>query len=258
MSLWRREILSIGWDSQRVAVVRRRGRELRDARSAPAPAVDIAARAALLEDMIKAGGKAAARADFVLSDRYARYFVFERVQGVRNLVELEATVAAGFEARFGESAATWRIAFDLGPADRHGIACAVPTALVEACKSVVANATVSVEPYSIAVLRRYARALAEPVWVAMRADGQLTLGRHSGSHWLSLRTLEGDGGDDLEALVAREALRISEVDAGGPIVAIGDWPAAGGAQQVLGSVPWPGQNAGFADQFRVALAGAAN
>lgn len=258
MSLWRRETLSIGWDSQRVAVVRRRGRELRDARSAPAADADIAARVALLEGMITAGGKGAARAEFVVSDRFARYFVFERVAGVRNLAELEATIVAGFEARFGQSAASWRIAFDLGPGDRHGIACALPNALVDACKGVAANAAVSIEPYCIAVLRRHARALSAPVWVAARADGQLTLGRHSGTHWLSLRTLEGDDGGALEALVAREALRLNEADAGGPIVAIGDWPVASGAQRSLGNAPWPGQNARFADDFRVALAGVAN
>ncbi len=258
MSLWQRETLSIGWDSQRVAVVRRRGRALRDARSAPAAAGDIAARVALLEEMIKAGGKAGSRAEFVVSDRYARYFVFERVDGVRNLAELEATVAAGFEARFGQSAADWRIAFDLGPGDRHGMACALPGALVAACKGVAAKAAVSIEPYCIAALRRHARTLAAPVWVAARADGQLTLGRHSGAHWLSLRTLEGDDDGALDALVAREALRLNEADAGGPIVAIGDWPAPGGTQQVLGNAPWPGQNASFADSFRVALAGVAN
>ena len=98
----------------------------------------------------------------VVSDRYARYFVFERIDGVRNLAELEATVAAGFEARFGQSAADWRIAFDLGPGDRHGMACALPGALVAACKGVAAKAAVSIEPYCIAALRRHARTLAAP------------------------------------------------------------------------------------------------
>ena len=258
MSLWRRETLSIGWDSQRVAVVRRRGRGLQDARSAPAADADIAARVALLEGMIKAGGKGAAHTEFVVSDRYARYFVFERVDGVRNLAELEATVAAGFEARFGQSAASWRIAFDLGPRARHGVACALPAPLVDAFTGVAAGAALSIEPYCVALLRNHARALPVPSWVAARADGQLTLGRHSGTHWLSLRTLEGDDGGTLEALVARDALRLEETDPLGPILALGDWPAPAGAPAVLGNRPWPGQNAGFAEQFRVALAGVPN
>lgn len=254
MSLWRRETLCIGWDTRRVALVRKRGRALVEACSAQAPAADVAARAALLEGMLRAGSRRATRLECVVSDRFARYFIFERVDGLRNLAELEATVVAGFEVRFGESAADWHIAFDLGPFDRHGVACALPTALVDAFNDLAAGATVSIEAYCIAALRRHARALTAPTWVAARADGQLTLGRHSGTRWLSLRTLEGDDGGTLEALVAREALRLSETDPGGPIIAIGDWPAGNG-QRVLGNTFWPGQSAGFPDDFRVALAG---
>ena len=260
MSLWRRDIACVGWEVRRTGVALRRGRALLVSRSIEADLdAPLAARLGALAALLAEVGRDARRAEFVVSDRHARYFLIERPARLRGLAELEAVIAQAFEALFGQSAAEWHIAWDLGVGAAHGVACALPAALTRGLSEVARAAgmrEVRIETFTLAALRAHAATLPGSAWVATRADDSVTLGRHVQGRWRSLRTLEDQAGGALAAMVARERLRLTEEDAPDPLLAIGDWRADEAGATILGAGPWPGQAPGFGARFRVALAGA--
>ena len=261
VSLWRPEIACIGWEASRIGVARRRG-----ARVLAAEAIRIdgdatlEARVAALGALLSKTGGRARRAEIVVSDRHARYFLIDRPARVRGMAEFDGVIAAAFEARFGGGAEEWQLAWDLGAGATYGVACALPAALTLALRETARLAgarDISIQTYSVAMLRAHARALPESAWVATRADDQVTLGHHAQGRWHSLRTLEDVAAGPLDALVARERLRLADADASCPVIAMGDWPVGEAGARIVGAPDWTGRPADFGAQFRVALAGVA-
>ena len=259
MSLWRPEIACIGWEAARIGVALRRGaRVLATAVTKVNWQASLDARLSALRSLLAQTGGRARRAEVVVSDRYARYFLIERPARVRGLAELEAVIAAAFEARFGHGAGDWQLAWELGASESHGVACALPAALTLALRETAALAgarDVSIQTYSVAMLRTHARGLPASAWVATRADEQVTLGHHANGYWHSLRTLEDLSSGPLDALIARERLRVADADPNCPVIAMGDWPADEPGARIVGAPDWPGRPADFGAQYRMTLAG---
>lgn len=255
MSPWRPEIACVGWEGARIALLYRRGRAIVAAHSvavAPDAALDerLAHLAALAD-----GRRPAARAEIVVSDRYARYCMFERPAGLRDLGELDAVVAAAFEARFGQDAADWRIEFDLAPGATTGFACALPRRLVEGFAALVprlARGAWSVRPHCVATLMTHAASLPRDAWFAAGADGQVALARAAAGAWQQVRVIAADGAGALVAELARERLRLSEAEDAAPLYAVGECGAVPPGARRLGVDAWPHAGA----EFGLALAGA--
>jgi hypothetical protein len=215
-----------------------------------------------LESLAKLlGSVRGAAVEVVVSDRFARYFPFQRLPGVRTVEELGTTVMAVFEERFGQQFADWELRFDIGPLSPRGFACALPRPLVEGVRELVAGLggkRVSITTFYCASINAYADAIPAVAWVAAHADRQTTLGRCEDGVWHSVRALEGDDPVALDELIERERLRGVYPDGDTPAYAMGVWPQAGQGVQRLGADHWPGQGASFSSDYRVALAGVWN
>jgi hypothetical protein len=255
VSPWRPEIAGIGIAPGRVTLLRRRGRTLTaEPRAAGvATPADIGAHLAALAGLAQ-GMKPAARADVVVSDAFARYWSFERPKGLKDMDELAALAGAGFEARFGQGAADWRIAFDLGSGAAGGFACALPAALVDGLAALmpgISRGTWSLKPHFCATLDRHAAALPPEAWFAAGADGHVTLARARAGRWASVRVIAADDEAALAQELARERLR-SGADDAAPLFATGECGALPQGARRLGQDAWPH----VAREHRLALAGA--
>lgn len=255
MSPWRPEIAGIGIAPGRVTLLRRRGRALtaEPRTAAVSPAADLGAHLAALAGLAQ-GMKPARQAEVVVSDAFARYWSFERPRGLKDMDELAALAGAGFEARFGQGAADWRIAFDLEPAARGGFACALPAALVDGLAAMtpgLARGAWSLKPHFCAALDRHAAALPATAWFAAGADGHVTLGCAQAGRWTTLRVIASEDEGALAQELARERLR-SGADDTAPLFVTGECGALPQGTRRLGQDAWPH----VAREHRLPLAGA--
>jgi len=214
--------------SDRVSVLVRRGSAVMAARAAMVDGQDMAAATAALGGLLSAQAPGRKHMELVVSDRYARYFVFDDLPGVRGIAELRLAMAALFEARFGESADTWRILFDYAPGAPGGVACALPRLLVEGFLAASQRAgfrSMGLFPFFVAASRLSVSQSAGDTWLAARADGHVTLGCYSRGRWSVVRTMAATADDEPSVLVRRESLRHG-LDAGAPspVVRVGQWP----------------------------------
>lgn len=241
MSLWRRNRAFAVLESDRVTLVVKRGRSVVWQKSVMVAQTEDASPVAALKLLLADKLLGASRLDIVVSDKYARYLVFDTLSGVRGLAELSLLLAALFETRFGEGADDWKIVFDLPPGANSGVACALPRLLVEACLGAakgVGVKKVSVMPFFVAATRAHLRGIDDRAWIAARADGQVTLGNIRNGRWASLRTMAAMPDDEPVLLAARERLRLGIEEEG--------------AHSALGVGHWPGESA---QEYTVVLAG---
>lgn len=232
MSPWRPERACASLTAARASLLVRRGRASEAVGALPVDApMDEGAALQAMGRLLQSRPGAARELSVVVSDQFARYFAFEPVAGLRSLAELRMLLATLFEQRFGERADAWSIEFDLGLGARAGLACALPRAIVQGMRDIAHQAgftRISLRPFFVAALGDTAPRLADDTWIAARADGQVTLARISGGRWLAVRTMASSDDDSVEALVAREQLRLGwdESARGLPALAVGAWPGA--------------------------------
>ena len=198
------------------------------ARTAMVDGQDIPAATAALGGLLSAEAAGREHLELVVSDRYARYFVFDAIPGVRGVAELRQAMAALFEARFGESAESWRILFDYAPGAPGGVACALPRSLVDGCIAASQQAgfrSMQLHPFFVAASSMPVSRSAGDTWLAARVDGHVTLGCYGLGRWSVVRTITAMADDEPSVLVRRESLRHG-LDASAPsaVVRLGQWP----------------------------------
>ena len=228
MSLWPRKRTYASLGSDHVTVQVRRGRSILHAKAVSVVENAYTAPEQALSALLIAEAARGTRLELVLSDTYARFFVFNHMAGVRGVAELAMMVAALFEARFGERATEWKIVFDLPPGASSGMACAVPRPLVQMCLDAGAEAGVngvSIRPYFVAAMYAQAKRIQEDGWVVARADGQVTLGMLRNGCWKYVRTMAALPDDEPSLLVVRERMRmgVNSEDVY-PVIGLGEWP----------------------------------
>lgn len=233
MSLWRRNRVFAGLESNRATLVLRRGGVTMHQESATVASGQENSLVQALGALLTNTPLGAGRLDVVVSDTYARYLVFDTMSGLRGVSELRMMVAALFEERFGERAQDWQLVLDVPPGADGGVACALPRPLLDGCVRVagaVGIKNVMIQPFFAAATRSDDRHVGERAWVAARADGQVTLGNFSQGRWRNLRTIAATVDDAPELLVARERLRLGIDGPGAQAVwGIGNWPGQAGA-----------------------------
>ncbi|MFN0160529.1 MAG: hypothetical protein ACKVQQ_04815 [Burkholderiales bacterium] len=200
-------------------------------------------------------------ADIVLDDSLVRHFVVTRPRGVRDQADLDALIAARFEERFGLPGQDWQCAADCGVFDTTFLACAAPRWLIETLRQACAVAASPIErmtSFLASEANRVRRRLPkEAHWFAACGRDQVSLAYGNAANWQGVAVAGlDDAPDALEAALERAAMRLGVV----PATNIYCTGLSGAARRpeacnALDVATWPGQDARWSRERRVALSG---
>lgn len=271
MLRFQRDRLYVGLEPRRLTLVRRSG--------AWRPAVDAIESVAtsagenycsvqeLLQHELLAKRWQGTRAQVVLADSMVRYFIAPVPNGARNRQEIHQAARLRFEEIFGDDTKDWQVEIAPTPFASHHLGCAVRTDLIQwitrTCKDAGISLT-GIVPFSIQEFNRHHQRIGRRSgWFAVVGPQTLWTALKSGNNWLAAHVhhLQENTVEELPSLLARETLRIGRGDAREkPFWVSGhrlDQCSApwlkDRAVQRLGAPAWPGQNAEWSNNFRLAL-----
>ncbi len=196
----------------------------------------------------------------VLSDRFARYLVVERPQGISSFNELELAISARFEEAFDASSAQWDIAVDARTFAHRFFACATPRRALEEIRTAFAEngQCDSIRPYLVCELNRLARRLPAESWFATAARDSVALASIARGEVQQIRVLPcpSPTSSTIAELVERERLLAGEVAGGQQCLFSGvlEDDHEGTMLTRVDRPQWAAQHRTWSSNYRVALA----
>ena len=196
----------------------------------------------------------------VLSDRFARYLVVERPQGITSFAELELAVSARFEEAFDASGAQWDIAIDARTLAHRFFACATPRRALEEIRTTFAEngECDSIRPYLVCELNRLARRLPAECWFATATRDSLGLAGIAHGEVQQIRVLPcaSPTSSTIAELIERERLLAGEAAGGQRCLFSGvlEDDVEGTMLTRLDRPQWAAQPRTWSSNYRVALA----
>lgn len=209
--------LRIGVSSEGVAIARtsiwRAGRARLLAERRIAPTGQVADIVAALGELLAAAPPGGTAVSIVLADELVRMWQVTPPPACSRLSDLHAAAALRFHALFGTAPAGWRIAAAWDAA-RPFLAVAVPEELLAQIEKTVRDQrghVVEVVPQFVAAYSRWSAHRPPGAWFGLMQSHVLSLALFDGPKLAAVRSAavpQGAGREWLDALVAREALRL--------------------------------------------------
>lgn len=263
MSPWRSRRLCVGVDADGVrAIALERTRVLEESHvPGPLESAQAARIGAQLSERLAQAPFLRLSADIVLDDSLVRHFVVTRPRGVRDQADLDAVVVARFEERFGLPGADWRCTADCSVFGTTLFACAAPRWLIEMLHLACAAGATPIErmtSFLASEANRVRRGLPKQAhWFAACGRDQVSLAYGNAAAWQGVAVAGlDDAPDALEAALERAAMRLGVVPATN--VYCTGLPGAARRPEICNALDvatWPGQDARWSRERRVALSG---
>lgn len=175
-------------------------------------------------------GERAPVVQVVLSGSFVRWQVLPWQSELSGLAELATYARLRFTETFGKIASNWDVLHAPQPPGKAVPACAVDTALVQALRTVCADAGARLDlvtPYFASAVDRWCPTLkGQVVWFAAIEPQCVSLGLLRNGDWLGLNTQRSDGNwpDLLPGMMARIGVVAGLVPASAPLYLAGTGP----------------------------------
>jgi hypothetical protein len=218
VSLFSRESICLGLERSGAALVRLSGgKSLKSERIREAPFTAGAELVPALVELLRSPPWQDVPLHVTFSDAWARYWITQRVDGLRDGRELDALAASEFAINFGDEenrAEDWQIRLDPDPNADAWLCCALPRRVIAALADACGDRLASVQPHFVRAWHRYRRRLSNGGLISLAGAEATTVGILVDGNWHDVRMYPPLSRGSTSAAVVNRFALLAGIDVG--------------------------------------------